>query len=301
MELTQQQEEALKKAKKWWKNKDRQLFEISGCAGSGKTTIVHFLMKELGLDKENVLFVAFTGKATLALSRKGNFAKTIHSAFYDLVHVPKVDETGQFIMVNNRPLTTMEFIKKDSIASNIRLIVVDECGMVSEKMALDILSFGLPVITLGDNNQLDPVFGDRFFLNDPDIELTEPMRQSLDSPIIYLAQRAMKGKPIRQGKYGDNCYVIDKSMVTDNMLIKSDAVICYRNKTRNDFNTYIRKNILHIDTEVPKIGERLICVQNNWTRCVDENIYLINGLTGFVDNVYLDTYNGRTLTMVKER
>lgn len=297
MELTNQQKEALDKAKHWWRTRNKQIFEISGIAGSGKSTLVYHLIDELKIDREDVLFVAFVGKAALVLSRKGNNAKTIHSAIYDAVEVPKTDEHGNFITVNNRILTTVEFVKKEKLADNIKLIVVDEAGMVSEKLALDLLSFNIPVIALGDNNQLDPIFGNRFFLTNPDAELTEPMRQALDSPIIYLAQRAMKGKIIKCGKYGDNCYVIDKSMITDNMLVKSDVVICNRNRTRDELNNHIRHNILKIDSEVPKIGEKLICTQNNWNRCISDGIYLINGLVGYVENIYLDTYNGRTLTI----
>jgi len=297
MELTTQQEEALNKAKRWWKTRNKQIFEISGAAGTGKSTIVYFMIDALNISHDDVLFVAFVGKAALALARKGNNAKTIHSAIYDAVEIPKLDENGNFIIINNKVMTTIEFVKKDKLPDNIKLIVVDEAAMVSEKIALDLLSFNIPIIALGDNNQLDPVFGNRFFLNNPDAELTEPMRQSLDSPIVYLSQRAMKGKIIKYGKYGDKCYVIDKSMITDNMLINSDVVICNKNKTRHELNNHIRHDILKINSEVPKIGEKLICTQNNWNRSLDENIYLINGMIGFVENVYLDTYNGRSLTI----
>jgi len=297
MEFTNEQEEAIRRAKKWWKKQDKQVFEISGCAGSGKSTIVYYLIDELGLDHSDVLFVAYVGKAALVLSQKGNNAKTIHSAIYDAVEVPKYDENGNPILVNNRIVMITEFMKKARLYGDIKLIVVDEAGMVPEKLALDLLSFDIPIIALGDNNQLDPVFGERFFLVKPDATLTKPMRQALDSPIIYLAQRAMHGKPIKIGKYGNNCYVIDKSMITDNMLIKSDVVICGRNKTRAELNNHIRHDILKIDTEFPKIGEKLMCTQNNWNRCISNDIYLINGMTGFVKDVYLDTYNGRSLTI----
>lgn len=295
--LTQEQEIAVKKAKKWWKNKDRQIFEISGVAGSGKSTVLYYLVDELNIAHEDVLFVTFVGKAALVLARKGNNAKTIHSAIYNVVEVPKLDENGSPIIINNRTVTMMKFIKKESLPSNIKLIVIDEAGMVPENLALDILSFNIPVIALGDNNQLDPVFGERFFLEYPDAELTEPMRQSLDSPIIYLAQRAMHGKIIKKGKYGNNCYVIDKSMITDSMLINSDVVICNRNKTRAMLNDRIRYDILNIETEFPKIGEKLICTQNNWDLCIDDGIYLINGMIGYADNIYLETYDKRTLTI----
>ena len=297
MEFTDEQEDAIRKAKKWWITQNKQVFEISGIAGSGKSSIVYYLIDELNISRDEVLFVAYVGKAALVLAQKGNNAKTIHSAIYDAVDVPKLDENGNPIMINNRAVTTIEFVKKPKLYGNIKLIVVDEAGMVPEKLALDLLSFDIPIIALGDNNQLDPVFGQRFFLAKPDAILTKPMRQALDSPIIYLAERAMLGKPIKIGKYGNSCYVITKDMITDNMLIKNDIVICCRNKTRTELNNYIRHNILKIDSEFPKIGEKLMCTQNNWSRCIDNDIYLINGMSGYAKNVYLDTYDRRSLTI----
>ena len=294
-ELTKEQKHALELTKNWWKTKNKQVWEISGAAGTGKTTIVYYLINEIGLKKENVLFMAYIGKATLALARKGNYAQTIHSTIYDVTEIEKTDEFGKVIMKNNRPLTRFGFIKKESLPSNIQLLVVDEAAMVSKDIAMDILSYGIPVIALGDTNQLDPVFGEPYFLRYPDVILTEPMRQSLDSPIIYLSQLAMKGKYIKKQKYGDNCYVIDKSMITNDMLVKSDVVICGRNKTRDMLNQHIRENILHITKDYPTIGEKVICRQNNWSRKIEDNIFLINGMVGYVENVYLDSYNGRSL------
>lgn len=294
-ELTNQQKEALVKTKNWWRNKDKQVWEISGAAGTGKTTIVYFLIDEIGLNKDDVLFMAYIGKATLALARKGNYAQTIHSTIYNVVEVPVCDEEGRIVTRNDRVVTRPDFVKKEKLPSNIKMLVVDEAAMVSEEIAKDVLSFGLPVIALGDSNQLDPVFGEPYFLKHPDIVLTEPMRQSLDSPIIYLSQLAMHGKYIKTGKYGNNCYVIDKDMITDNMLTKTDVVICGTNKVREQLNDRIRHDILGINKEYPIVGEKMICRQNNWSRKIDENIFLINGMVGYVENVYLDSYNGRSI------
>lgn len=296
-ELTIEQKQALKVTKEWWNTQNKQVWEISGAAGTGKTTIVYHLIDEIGLKKENVLFMAYVGKATLALARKGNYAQTIHSTIYDVTEVPKTDEFGQEIIKNNRVLTRFGFVKKESLPPNIQLLVVDEAAMVSKEIAADILSFNIPVIALGDRNQLDPVFGEPYFLRYPDVVLTEPMRQSLDSPIIYLSQLAMKGKYIKKQKYGDNCYVIDKSMITDDMLIKSDVVICGRNRTRDIINRHVRENIMKINKEYPISGEKLICRQNNWSKKIDDNIFLINGMVGYVENVYLETYNGRSIAI----
>ena len=58
--LNEQQDECVKKAVDWYKKvSSKQTFEISGPAGSGKTTIVRTIIQELGLKIEDVLFVAF--------------------------------------------------------------------------------------------------------------------------------------------------------------------------------------------------------------------------------------------------
>ena len=51
-ELTNQQKDALQKTKHWWKTQDKQVWEISGAAGTGKTTIVYYLINEINLKKE---------------------------------------------------------------------------------------------------------------------------------------------------------------------------------------------------------------------------------------------------------
>ena len=236
-ELTEQQKYAKEKTLKWWRTQNKQVFEISGAAGTGKTTIIYTLIEELGLNHDEVLFMAYVGKATLALAMKGNYAQTIHSSIYNLRKTPKTNELGEVIRSNGRVVEKIEFVKKEQLPPNIKLIVVDEAAMVPENIAQDLLSFGLPIIVLGDNNQLPPIFGESIFLSNPDILLTEPMRQSLDSPIIYLAMRAMRGEYIKTGRYG-NSYVIRKDMITDEMLTKSDVVICGRNKTRDEINNH---------------------------------------------------------------
>jgi ATP-dependent exoDNAse (exonuclease V) alpha subunit len=293
--LNSQQVDATDESEIWWKKQYKQTFEISGPAGSGKTTIVHYLIDRIGLNPDEVLFMAYVGKATMALARQGNNAQTIHSTIYNLVDQPKLDEDGNIVKKNGRIVTVLKFEKKPCLPSNIKLLVIDEGSMVNKAIAEDILSFGLPVLILGDLNQLPPVFGDPYFLVNPDVILTQIMRQKENDPIIYLSQLAIKGKRFEIGKYGPKCYVIDKESISDNLLVKSDIVICGKNKTRDNINRYVRRNIMGIDKDFPLKGEKLICRQNNWKLCLDDNIYLINGLIGYVENIYLDTYNKRSL------
>jgi exodeoxyribonuclease-5 len=294
-ELNIQQKDALYKSEDWFRRAYKQVFEISGPAGSGKTSIVDFLIKNLGLNSEDVMFMAYVGKATMALARRGNNAKTIHSTIYDLVQVPKKDDEGNIVKRDGRPVLVSTFKLKDELPDNVKLLVVDEGSMVNKIIAGHILSFGLPVIVLGDLNQLPPVFGDPHFLVNPDVVLTQIMRQAEDNPIIQLSQRAIKGKKIDVGKYGNKCFVINKSSITDKMYVKSDIVICGKNKTRDYINNYVRKDILGIDKPFPIKGEKLICRQNNWNEKIADNIYLINGLIGYVEDLYLDTYDKKTL------
>ena len=44
---------------------------ISGYAGSGKSTLVRFIVDALGFDEDDVAYVAYTGKAANVLKNKG--------------------------------------------------------------------------------------------------------------------------------------------------------------------------------------------------------------------------------------
>lgn len=291
-----EQAKGIKKACKWFRKPDKPTFEISGGAGTGKTTIVRQIISLLELDNNEVLFMAYVGKATLELTKKGNNAKTIHSTIYDLQETVKKDENGNEIRIDGRVITTFKFVKKSSLPKNIKLLVIDEGAMVPENIAKDILSFNIPVIVLGDMNQLPPVFGESYFLQNPDVVLTEPMRFALNSPIVYLANQVLNNEVIRFGKYTDKCYVIDKDMITDKMLLKSDIVICGRNKTRQCLNSKVRNDILHIRNNDPVIGDRIICRKNNWLiEPLQGNIYLINGMIGNIERIDKESYDKQSI------
>mgnify|MGYP000358643395 FL=1 len=63
-------------------HKGKNVITIYGAAGTGKTTIVKFIMKKLKISNKQLLFTTFTGRASLMLRKKGIDAKTIHSTFY---------------------------------------------------------------------------------------------------------------------------------------------------------------------------------------------------------------------------
>ena len=68
--------------------------------------------------------------------------------------------------------------------------------MVDAELGRDLLSFGKPVLVLGDPAQLPPVKGGGFFTEaEPDVMLTEVHRQAADDPIIRLSDDRARGRP----------------------------------------------------------------------------------------------------------
>src|SRR5213078_5055573 len=123
------------------------VFRLFGYAGTGKTTLARHLAQ--GVDGK-VLFAAFTGKAALVMRAKGcSGASTIHSLIY------RARESGE---------ETPNFeLWDDSPASKAALIVIDECSMVDAEPGRDLMSFGVPLLVLGDPAQLPPIQGGGFF------------------------------------------------------------------------------------------------------------------------------------------
>ena len=58
-------------------------------------------------------------------------------------------------------------LNADGPASRAGLIVIDECSMVDAELARDLLSFGKPILVLGDPFQLPAGQGRRLFHRKP--------------------------------------------------------------------------------------------------------------------------------------
>ena len=283
--LTNDQENAKNLIAEWFFNTDNQIFVLSGYAGTGKTFLIDYIVREvlhLKIGKEAV-FVSPTGKAAANLVKKGTIAGTVHSLIY--VHDGEefdVDENGEII--ERRELN---FIKRQKIDENIRLIIIDETSMINEEILNDLLSFQVKCLFCGDSAQLPPVNGKCTLLERPDYTMTEIVRQAKDNPIVQVATMAREGKRIPYGNYGNTVCVIGKNELSKaerkRLFLKADQIICGRNKTRMDLNTEIRryKGITAEET-LPTEGEKLICTLNNWEKPLDseERFHLVNGIIG---------------------
>lgn len=164
-------------------------------------------------------------------------------------------------------------------------------------MSDDLKTFGIPILALGDKFQLPPVIGKSDIIDNPNVILNEVVRQAKGSPIIFLADLARKGLNIPCGKYSDRCYVVDEEILKNpKIYLNPDIILCGRNKTREKINHIIRHDIKKVNSELPVVGDKMVCRKNNWSLEIDD-IPLINGLFGYAVNVYDDSFNGKSFNI----
>lgn len=298
IELNTEQVYAIYDAETWFRSASAsQIFEISGPAGSGKTTMILYFIERMGLDiNEDVLFVAFMGKAANQMALNGLPAKTIHSAIYKYEKEYIRDQDGHIVMdKNGKAKTHKVMVKKERLDKKYKLIVLDEGSMVNDQLGQDLESYGIPMVVLGDLNQLPPVFGKPRYLNHPDVVLTKVMRQAEGDPIIWLSQQVLAGNDLRVGVYGKSS-VMDRRDIQPYHFQKSSIVICCTNRLRYNVNNYFRESVKKIARlDYPHLGEKVVCRKNNWSKCIQNNYYLTNGTTGFVTDIDRSSYNGKTM------
>lgn len=212
--LTSDQERAKNLIAEWFLNADDKIFVLSGYAGTGKTFLIDYVVREVLHLKPGTeaVFVTPTGKAATVLIRGGTVAGTVHSLIYVRNEDDfDVDENGEIV-----ERQTLSFTKREKIDERIRLIVVDEASMIAEDVLRDLLSFGVKCLFSGDGAQLPPVNGSCGLLENPDYTLTEIVRQAADNPIIRIATMAREGKAIPYGNYGDKVSVVGRGYLSPN-------------------------------------------------------------------------------------
>ena len=276
---------------------DDHLYLTNDYIVTHNTTVIKYFIDRIGLKYDNVYFLAYMGKAVSQLQKNGLPGKTIHSAIYDYVEYYERNEDGKYIIKKNgKPKKAFRFELKDRLPKKIKLIVVDEASMVPEDIAYDLMSFNIPIVVLGDLNQLPPIFGESVFLRDPDVILKQVMRQKEGDPIVWLAQRVLDGKPLNKGVYG-NSAIIDKSELNEFNFKNANIVITGTNRLRHKINDFYRERLKEIKRlEYPHIGEKVICRKNNWNESVD-GVFLTNGTAGYVTDIRHDSFDHISMKM----
>lgn len=293
-EFTPAQNDAIDRAVDYVDNfelKRQEIFRLFGFAGTGKTTVLQEINRRIS---RRAMFMAFAGKAAMVLQSKGCAnATTIHKSIYvprgsaikeyqeELAMWEAMPEgaekvtAGKSLEERKQSLSRPAFVLKLlSEFPKETAFICDEVSQVNKEIGEDILSFGFPVIACGDPAQLKPVAGEGFFTNaKPDVLLTEIHRQEAGNPVLRLATAVRGGRALTlpYGSLGDSWIV--RSMPPAEYA-KFDQVLCGMNKTRQAANQAFRR--MAGRTNVVEVGEKVICLQNNY------EVGVMNGSTWIV-------------------
>lgn len=279
------QSTALSAVNDWFKNgtEDQQVFRLFGYAGTGKSTLAkHFAANIEG----SVKFAAYTGKAAHVMAQKGCVgASTIHQLIYRPKGTSKARMNELEIELNSKkahPEPDFEEIKmleealqeerensgrmnfSLNLESDLRfadLLIIDEVSMLDGRIGKDLESFNVPILVLGDPEQLPPIRGAGYFTaQDPDIMLTDIHRQALDNPIIAMSKMVREGKTLPLGNYGSSKVVAEK--LDEDTILDHDVILTGLRKTKRACDNRCRQlqNRVH---PLPVAGDVLMCVKNN--------------------------------------
>lgn len=283
--MSKDQVEAKKTILDWIASKRRSLYlTLGGYAGTGKTSLIAEVRKALP-SNWRVAFCAYTGKASSVMRDKledagaataNDYVGTIHGLCYKVREDPET-KLNVFERVH--------YLDYD-------LIVVDEASMVTEDIFLDLRSYHIPMLFVGDHGQLPPISESDFnLMSNPVIKLEEVHRFGANSTLLDLSIMAREGQPIPFKRFDDKVVKTTETdplvndFIANHLRDFSDGIcLCGTNNTRADVNQLIRVNYgiaNDMDDKVPRKGDRVVCLRNN--KNLVNPIY--NGMLGKIANI----------------
>ena len=205
-------------------DKDKRVFILQGCAGSGKTFLMQGVANYLAIRDRMFYLIAPTGKAAKVLTTKtGHHAKTVHAQIYgfrDVVEVEKKErkEDDNFLeaQVVDEADLVLRFRLRENLEDLSAVYIVDESSLIgnvetdneslqfgSGKLLHDVLEYINPnfkenrrkVIFIGDMYQLPPVGMNRSpALAVEDIYKECPYLETMDAIQMYTLQSVVRQK-----------------------------------------------------------------------------------------------------------
>jgi len=280
-----------------------EIMVVKGYAGTGKTTLVNSLVLTLHALKQKSVLLAPTGRAAKVLSAySGQQAWTIHKKIYR--QKAGKEGMGEFVLDRNLHKQTC--------------FIVDEASMIGDRspearfgsgdLLRDLIDFVeagslCRLLLVGDTAQLPPVgltlspaldrarleaFGYKI----REIELTDVVRQSQDSGILYNATAIRKlitagiedyppfrFEPFPDVKMISGTELIEAISSSFDRYGTSDTIVVTRsNKRANKFNAGIRSQILWREEQISP-GDLLMVVKNNyfWKDAENRLDFIANG------------------------
>lgn len=249
---------------------------VGGVAGSGKTTIIERVLRDMSAMYINVACCSLTGRAAYNLSRRGlPNVSTIHSLMYE----PVYDHRHKFQGFRAK--------KPEDIRNEYQSIVVEEASMMTYEHFELFAELELPLVFVGDHFQLESICPHKFnIMTEMDYHLDEIHRVAQDNPVIALSGHVRNGGYLGKQYACDQIKFYNKNKLDVRYFKQNefDIVLCGLNKTRERLNKIIRASKGFGD-DIAEVGETVICMKNsndiNGTRMYNGSLYEVMNVSKY--------------------
>jgi|TARA_Y100000296_G_C5166358_1_gene254848 exodeoxyribonuclease V alpha subunit len=287
-----------------------RIVAVTGAAGTGKTTILQHVYRNLYKQGTEVVLCAPTGKAAKRITEAtGIQACTIHRLL-EYPHPGEVDQTTGKSLVTTDPKRDRAFPIEQKV------VLADEYAMVNVEVhrnLLDSLPNGGVIRMFGDANQLQPIESNKRLQKEDSsflkmlekfdgIRLETIHRQAGDSNIISNGQRILQGQiPLRKEDFtlkftdtpveGILDFIQDNLTngvdygTTDNQIISPTKVGWVGTEA---LNAAIQQ-LLQPATKPYVVVER-----QQWSNIPEQRFYIGDKVINTVNNYPLEVFNGET-------
>ena len=289
-------------------------FLLTGYAGTGKTTLIGSLVKQLRFADHKAVLMAPTGRAAKVMSTYSQFsAKTIHKQIY----YPKPESGGkmQFQLKANKHRKTVFIIDEASMIGDDRQnaklfengsLLHDVVQYVSGGVQCKLIFVGDPAqlppvhLTISpalDEEELTQFHFDKMY----SVKLDAVVRQAKGSGILNNA--TLLRSQLNEEVYDQFQFEVEgfsDILYTNNGMDLFEAIenafrdsgtdqtifIVRSNKRANIYNENIRKRILGLEDEL-SVGDQLMVVKNNyfWLAPESKPGFIANGDVIRVDSI----------------
>ncbi|MFT5892550.1 MAG: exodeoxyribonuclease-5 [Dokdonia sp.] len=282
------------------------VFLLKGYAGTGKTTIIGTLVKNLWKAQLSSVLMAPTGRAAKVIS---NYSKRQAFTIHRKIYFPKKDKGGgvSFTLQPNKHRNCVFIVDEASMisdrASESKLF--ENGSLLDDMMQYVYSGHKCKLILIGDDAQLPPVKLDlspaldrnvlslQYNKEVDEMQLDEVMRQAESSGILsnattireHLADGFFKDFKFDLNGFDDLIRLVDGHEIMDAIQDSYDqvgneetAMIVRSNKRANLYNQQIRSRILFQEEEISS-GDHLMVVKNNyfWVDAKSDAGFIANG------------------------
>lgn len=306
-EATSKQDTALQLLAKFSLSENlNEVFLLKGFAGTGKTTIVGTLVKNLIKAKKSSILLAPTGRAAKVISNYSNKeAFTIHKKIY----YPKSQKGGgiSFTLQKNKHRNVIFIVDEASMIPDINQEskLFENGSLLDDLMHYVYSGHNCKLILIGDTAQLPPVqllvspalnketLENYYNKEVIEIEMDQVVRQQKGSGILFNATEIrqcidtglFETFKLTSSNFPEVIRPLDGMELMDaiqdsysNLGNEETVIIVRSNKRANLYNQNIRNRILFQEEEL-SAGDYLMVVKNNyfWLKPNTEAGFIANG------------------------